>query len=119
MNYTVKNKKHEQDNINFINFDIKRNFPSFLDYDEVLKFSIESNCIENEADIISLCDGGDHIQPYFSSNPAADECQMYVENKEFEVQKENGEYKTTSIEFDVNVQDYELFDNYNPNNYIL
>lgn len=99
MTYTVKNKQHDQDNINFIDLtNPKEEMPSFLDYDEVLQFSIENGNIENEEEIKSLCDGGDHVQPYFSSMSASEECEIYVENTsdgktlEFDSEKEVYEF---------------------------
>lgn len=110
MKYTVKNKENNQDNINFIDLtDAKNEMPSFLDYDEVLAYSLESGNITSEANIKSLCDGGDHVQAYFSENSAAYECEIYVENAEFEVQNEEGEWETKTLEFDAEETEYELF----------
>jgi len=110
MKYTVKNKENDQDNINFIDLsDVKNEMPSFLEYEEVLKYSIENGNISSESGIVSLCDGGDHVQPYFSSMTAAEECESYIENTSFEVQNEEGEWETKTLEFDKEETEYELF----------
>jgi len=95
MKYTVKNKEHDQDNINFIDLsDPKNEMPSFLDYEDVLNFSLENGYILNESEIKSLCTGGDHYPYYFSSMSAADECEYYVEsNSEVKFDKEQDEYE--------------------------
>ena len=111
MNYTVKNKKHDQDNIKF--FDVtnaKEQLPDFLDYDEVLAHSLKNGNITDESNIKSICDGGDHLEPYFSENDAAFECEMYVECTSFEVQnQETGEWESKTLEFDSDIDFYELF----------
>lgn len=108
--YTVKNKQHEQDNINWIDVNnAKEEMPSFLDYEEVLAYSLENGNITDEKNIKSLCDGGDHVQPYFSENDAADECEMYVENTPFEVQNEDGEWEEKTLEFNSEIEEYELY----------
>ena len=57
MKYTVKNKEHDQDNINFIDLtDPKKEMPSFLEYEDVLTFSLENGYIYDESEIKSLCD---------------------------------------------------------------
>lgn len=110
MKYTVKNKENNQDNINFIDLsDAKNEMPSFLEYEEVLRFSLESGDLTSEENIKSLCDGGDHVQAYFSENDAAYECEIYVENTSFEVQNEDGEWETKTLEFDKEIEEYELF----------
>lgn len=109
-NYTVKNKQHEQDNINFINVkNAKEETPSFLDYNEVLAYSIKTGSIKNEADIKSLCDGGDHIQPYFSKNDAEYECEMYVNYTQFWTTDKDGNEIQKTLEFDSGINEYELF----------
>jgi hypothetical protein len=108
--YTVKNKEHNQDNINFIDVkNAKEEMPSFLDYDEVLDCSLKNGNITSEKNIKSLCDGGDHVQAYFSENDAAYECEVYVENTAFEVQNEEGEWVEKTLEFDSEIEEYELF----------
>lgn len=95
MKYTVKNKENDQDNINFIDLsDPKNEMPSFLDYEDVLNFSLENGYIYAESEIKSLCDGGDNLPAYFSSMSAADECEYYVEsNSEFKFDKEQSVYE--------------------------
>jgi hypothetical protein len=78
--YTLKFAAHDQDNLNIIDFRPGDDFPKFLDYDSVLKFSIEKGYIENESEINCLVDGSDHIEPYFTSNSAAEETANYLEN---------------------------------------
>lgn len=108
--YTVKNKQHEQDNINFIDVkNAKEEMPSFLDYDEVLAYSLENGNITSEANIKSLCDGGDHVQPYFSENDAAYECEMYVEYTPFYTTDEDGNEVEKTLEFDSEIEEYELY----------
>ncbi|TAJ13056.1 hypothetical protein DMA11_10345 [Marinilabiliaceae bacterium JC017] len=110
MNYTVKNQKHDQDNINFIDVvDVKNEMPSFLDYNEVLAYSIEIGYIESEKNIKSLCDGGDHVQPYFSSENATYECETYVENTPFWTYDEDGNEIRKTLDFDTEIDTYELF----------
>jgi len=77
MTYTVKNRDNNQDNVNFIDMTGK-NMPDFLDYDEVLAYSLKNGCITSEDRIKSLCDGGDHINAYFSEESAAYECDIYL-----------------------------------------
>mgnify|MGYP000873918930 CR=1 FL=1 len=97
MKYTVKNKEHDQDNINFIDLtDPKKEMPSFLEYEDVLTFSLENGYIYDESEIKSLCDGGDNLPAYFSSMNAADECEYYVENN-------------SEVKFDKEQDVYELF----------
>lgn len=97
--YTIKFKENDQDNINFIPFKKGDKIPEFLDYEEVLERSIREHRIDSEADIITLADGSDHIQPYFSSNTAADECRFIVEDDANEEFNENQtEYDLSEIE---------------------
>jgi hypothetical protein len=108
--YKVENRENNQDGINFIDVvNAKNEMPSFLDYEEVLEFSLKNGNIENENSIKSICDGGDHVQPYFSENTAAFECECYVENTSFEVKNEEGEFETKTLKFDANIFEYELF----------
>jgi len=95
MKYTVKNKTNDQDNINFIDLTSPEiEMPSFLEYEDVLNFSLENGYILNESEIRSLCDGGDNLPAYFSSMSAADECEYYVEsNSEVKFDKEQTEYE--------------------------
>lgn len=110
MTYTVKNKQHDQDNVNFIDLiNPKEEMPSFLDYDKVLQFSIENGNIENEKEIKSLCDGGDSLHPYFSSMSASEECEIYVENTSFFTMDEEGNEEEKTLKFDSEVEIYELY----------
>jgi hypothetical protein len=108
--YTVKNKQHEQDNINFIDVqNAKKEMPSFLDYNEVLAYSIESGNVTDEKNIKSLCDGGDHVQPYLSEEDAAHECKMYVEYTPFYTVDEDGNEIEKTLNFDPEIEEYELY----------
>jgi hypothetical protein len=108
--YTVKNKQHEQDNINFIDVNVaKEEIPSFLDYDEVLAYSLENGNITSAANIKSLCDGGDYVHAYFSENDAAHECEMYVEYTPFYTNDEDGNEVEKTLEFDSGIEEYELY----------
>jgi hypothetical protein len=110
MTYTVKNKQHEQDNINFIDVvNAKEEMPSFLDYEEVLAYSLSNNLIEDEDDIKCLCDGGDYVEPYFSAESAAFECEMYVENNPFITLDEEGNKIEKTLRFDSEIEEYELY----------
>jgi len=108
--YTVKNKQHEQDNINFIDVqNAKQEMPSFLDYDEVLAYSFKNENITDEKNIKSLCDGGDHVQAYFSENDAAYECEIYVEHTPFYTTDEDDNEIEETLEFDSKIEEYELY----------
>jgi len=110
MKYTVKNKQHEQDSINFIDVkNAKEEMPLFLNYDEVLAYSLKNGNITSEANIKSLCDGGDHVQAYFSENDAAYECKMYVEYTPFYTTDENGNDIEKTLDFDSEIEEYELY----------
>ena len=110
MTYTVKNKQHEQDNISFIDVtSAKEELPSFLDYKKVLEHSLKSKNITSEKDIKSLCDGGDHLEPYFSENTAAYECAMYVEYTPFVTIDDEGKEFEQTLDFDSETEEYELF----------
>lgn len=98
--YTLKLKQHEQDNLNIIDFKPGDKFPEFLDYEEVLQFSIENGHITSEQDINCLVDGSDHVEPYFTSNTASEEAAIYVEDVFIEHEKY----------FNVMEHEYELFD---------
>jgi len=107
--YTVKNQPNDQDNINFIDVkNAKKEIPSFLDYDEVLKYSIENGNITSESNIKSLCDGSDNINPYFSENNAAYECEIYLEYTTFYTTDENGNEIEKMFVFSPKIKEYEL-----------
>ena len=109
MKYTIKNERDEQDNINFIDIiNAEKELPSFLNYKDVLKHSLNSDNITSEKNIKSLCDGGDHLEPYFSENSAAYECNIYLEYTPFIV-IENGQEVEKTLKFDKAVNVYELF----------
>lgn len=75
MRYSIEIKAHKQDVVNFIDFKAGDEMPEFLIYEEVLNFSIRNHYIKNESEIKSLCDGSNHIEPYFSDESAAYNCQ--------------------------------------------
>lgn len=108
--YTVKNKQHEQDNINFIDMtNPKEEMPSFLDYEEVLTYSLDNGLITSEENIQSLCDGGDHTQAYFSESNAAYECKTYLENTPFQAENHAGEWEDQTLWFHPEIYEYELY----------
>ena len=108
--YTAKNQPHEQDNINFIDVaNAKKDLPSFLDYNEVLEHSLSNGHIADEKNIKSLCDGGNHVQAYFSEERAAYECEMFVENTSFWTVDDDGDDIEKILDFDSEVEEYELF----------
>lgn len=80
MKYTIKFKANDQDNVNYFDIkDPKNNMPSFLDYNEVLNHSIKNGNIQSKKEIVSLCDGGDHIEAFFSSNSASYEVECELD----------------------------------------
>lgn len=102
--YTIYIRPHDQDSVTFMPFDPNVDtVPSYLDYDEVLAFSIEQGEIGDETDIVSFCDRSNHIEPYFSSNTAAYECQIMLEN---DFTDDNGD----NFEFDPNITEYYIYE---------
>ncbi len=96
MTYTIKNTEQNQDNVNYIDMVTPfEEMPEFLNFEDVLQFSIKNGWVKDETEIKSLCDGGNHIEPYFSSNSAAFECSVEVEN--------------AGLKFDETISEYELF----------
>lgn len=110
MIYTVENEENNQDGINFIDVTNPRTeIPAFLDFNEVLKHSLKIGSITSENNIKSLCDGGDHVEPYFSEESAATECELYLDNTTFEVSDKEGGYIEKTLEFDPEITNYEMF----------
>ena len=79
--YTIHFKPCNQNDVNFWNLkDEDYDFPSFLNYKEILNHSIKEFFIKDESEIKSFCDGCDDYPAYFSANTAEEECCAVLEN---------------------------------------
>ena len=77
--YTIKFQSNDQDNLAFIPFNVGDKMPCNLDFDTVLASSIRQEYIQNKAEIKTLVTGSDEVQPYFTSETAADDCKATLE----------------------------------------
>lgn len=93
MVYTINYKECYQNSANFIDTaDENYVFPSFLNYDEVLKHSIREGFIRDEKDIISFCSGCDDYSAYFSAISAEENCEAELSPYGVEFDNEETEY---------------------------
>lgn len=111
--YTIEFARYEQDNVNFIPVYTKilesvMEANPYHDFDYIVKHSIKEGLISSLEEAKTFCDGGDSIEPYFTTNTPAEECSTYVEYYEEWVcglEWEEGE----EPEFDTLITNYKFF----------
>ena len=103
--YTIKFKHHDQDNVNF--FDCRFDELNLNDDSAVaaLEYSLSEGILDNPQNIKCFCDGGDHIEPYFTSLTPAEEVDTYID---FELLQRPNEM-SESLEFDEEKKVYDFF----------
>ena len=80
MRYTIKFRENDQDNLNFIPFEYGvSKMPPYLDFDEVFEHSAEMGYLTDPKEIKTLVDGSNHVEPYFTSLPAWEDCKATIE----------------------------------------
>lgn len=77
--YTIKFQPRDQDNLNFIPFKAGDQIPPHLDFEKVLASSIDAGYISDASEIKTLVDGSNHVEPYFTSLTAAEDCKTMLE----------------------------------------
>ena len=93
MYYRVNYKENNQDGANYMDVaDNDYELPSFLDYKEVLEYSISEGYINSEKDILSLFDGCDEQPAYFCSNTASQNCEADLSALDIDFNPEQWEY---------------------------
>lgn len=93
MNYRINYSENGQNSVNFMDVtDEDYEFPSFLNYDEVLEHSINEGLIDSEKEIVSLCDGCDEYHAYFSAITAYENCFDELESYGIDLVEDQYEY---------------------------
>lgn len=105
--YTIKFKEHDQDNVNFIpvnSAEEAKEKSDYFGYEKVLAHSLEYGFIKDISEAKTFCDGGDHVEPYFTSETPEEEVCHYLENASDWNSAFEGE-----IKFNKDQTEYELF----------
>jgi len=80
--YTIRFARFNQNNLNFLPFEFEGaeafNETYYSSFEDVLAHSITAGYIKNIAEARCFCDGNDDVEPYFTANTPAEECETYL-----------------------------------------